>query len=162
MTDIQHTEVNMKYGDRFLIMFFMLYILFGLTHGVYGQITIADHSMNSYKMPPDVRAYFKNKYGNQLDSVNYVPRETPQGPSGYLQIKGHIVPKNRNCISGEGDSRRISIAQAFIQEEAGLFGIQDMTEWRRSGPSPISNGSRTTLINYKRYIHDVQLLSNYD
>lgn len=131
MTAIQGAGVidDMKYSDRIAIVFSMA-IVFSLIRVVYGQDAVVDNSLKSYKLPTNVQQYFQDKYKNQIDDVKCTFQETPQGPKGHLSLKGHIVLKNQQDISGDGDNRIRSIAKSFLREEALVLGLADLNEWR--------------------------------
>ena len=136
--------------------------LFCFSWIVYGQDITLDKSLKDYKLPSNVEEYFQNKYKNQIEKVECRLEETPQGPKGYLQVKGHILLKNNNHVTGDGESRIRSIAQSFLADEARVLGLADLREWHETDIRYLpksKNGSYDAHISYLRYIQDLRFAS---
>ena len=145
-------NINSQYQKLLTItaVLILSWALFCLTS--YAQTEVQDKSLKSYKLPPRLKNYLQEKYKGQIKEVSSALLETPQGPRGYLDIRGHIKPRNVESASEDKDGRARAIAKAFLKDEAELLGLSDLNELREY-KLVIDKGY--VHIYYVRYIDDL-------
>lgn len=108
---------------------FMMSML--MSHIVSGQEAandISDKSLKNYKMPPNLKQYFVDKYSGQFSDIYSTVRETPYGPRGKVHIMGRIKHASVSAHQGDLSARSRAIATAFLKEESAFFGLVDINE----------------------------------
>ena len=91
------------------------------------------------------KAYFQNKYRGMIDKIE---------GQGYLQIKGHIKVNISKMADSDKQSRAISIAEAFLKEEAAILEISDLNDFKRSSSL---DGKGNLYISYKQLLGDLEI-----
>jgi hypothetical protein len=114
----------------------------------------------------EVKEYLTGKYGPKLrkDDLVSTLKQTPHGPEGTLYFRGDIVPKNAARARGikNREDRARAVTMAFLEEEGGLFGIDNIAEMReiRIFTSEGYDGEYVTIL-YLRYIDGLELDRSY-
>lgn len=107
-----------------------------------------------YKLPPNLQEYLRNKYAHVEESLVSTIQETPDGPLGSLNFRGHIVPKSP--IGGlTPEDRARTAAKAFIADESDLLDIADPAELEEVSSRVDENG--VTTVHYIRTINGLPL-----
>lgn len=105
----------------------------------------------------DVKQYLKEKYQIDPNQVYSNLSMTKDGPVGKLRIDANIVLENTELPEDEVE-RAKAIAEAFLKEEASLFGIFNIAELQdvstQSGQGQYGNYIN---INYRRFIESLEL-----
>jgi hypothetical protein len=162
------TEIKIKIRLQSLTVFLLLSVLFVFTQTASAQ-NEPDVIDQPYKINgKEVKEYLIEKY--QLhkihkDDLTSILQQTPYGPSGKLHINSFekpITPQNVVITDASVQGRARAIAQAFLEEEASLFGITNMEEIREIRVNAIK-GDRggVTSVHYRRYINNLELENMY-
>ncbi len=107
----------------------------------------------------NVKEYFEGKYG-KLRDISSTVRLRTYGPDGRLHVGGNITVESFQEMSGE-QGRARGLAKAFIEQEAQLFGITNMSEIREYEVRSDSYATGDYVnIFYHRYIGDLELASS--
>ena len=108
-----------------------------------------------YRIPPNVLEYFKARYTQSWDgSLTSRLAATADGPQGSLDVS---FKSNRGApvASPLSDEQADAIARAFLQNEASLLDISDMSEIRKQEFKRTDDG--TVVAHYQRYIGGILL-----
>lgn len=149
---------TMRSRNSFLILLFLVLTLFVFHETTYAQNAPKDKSLRSYKLPSNIKRHLVEKYKkskDRIDSVMSNLQETPRGPRGRLSFRGHISLYTAKAGSGDPAARARAIANAFLKDEAELFGLPDVNELREQRLTIGDTGY--THIYYTRYIDNLPL-----
>ncbi len=105
----------------------------------------------------DLKEYLSNKY--VIKELGLYVRPSEYGTSRSLHIRGDLTPKKLiTAKDGEPVNAR-SIAQAFLEEEAGpLFGISNLADFREFEVfADLIGWSNWPYIRYRQYVSDLPL-----
>jgi hypothetical protein len=108
-----------------------------------------------YRIPPNLLEYFKSRYALSWDgSLTSRVAATADGPQGSLDV---YFKKNRGApvTSPLPDEQADAIARAFLQNEASLLDISDMSEIRKQEFK--RTDGETVVAHYQRYIGGILL-----
>lgn len=135
---------------------------------VIAQTVSAENDLNSKEKEPEkphLKKYLTDKYTN-IHDVSSTLVQMPHGPKGWLSISGKIIPKavaEKKLQAGEGEHGKAkAIARAFMEEEAELLGITNMSEIRENRISR-NEGDRGffTRLYFHRYVGKLQMEHAY-
>ncbi len=141
-----------------LVLLFSIFCLGARAQSAPTGTGTTDKSLKAYKLPPNLKKYFHDKYNDQIDDISSNLQETPQGPRGTMYISGHIKTNiTASTHENNPDSAR-KIAQAFLKDEGELLGLKDLNELREESiRTDIGPGGEITHVYYVRYIGNFPL-----
>lgn len=108
-----------------------------------------------YRIPPHLLEYFKSRYTLSWDdSLTSNVAATADGPQGSLDVYFKST-RGVPLVAPLSDEQADAIARAFLQNEASLLDIADMSEIRKQEFKRTDGG--TVVAHYQRYIGGILL-----
>ena len=139
---------------------YSILLLSAIIFSIHAQAEVHDKSLKSYKLPPNLKKYFQDKYKDQIDKDSPTSKlqETPHGPRGTLHVSGNFRVKNIEALPEDKADRARAIAKVFLRDEAELLGLPDLNELREYKISTSKgHDGEYTSIYYRRYIDGLPL-----
>lgn len=121
-----------------------------------GSKFLPEKAIDSRLRTEELKRYLRKKH-KKIDDATYDYRNIRNDPSLSVHISGDIRLEKIPDIEDRNERVR-AVARAFMEEEAELLGITDISEFREYHfEHEIGAIGGTTDIRFQRYIHDVEV-----